>query len=234
MKVHAIIPSGGRGSRTSYSIPKQYLKFWDKEMIAYTINIFQHSNKIDSITIPAEEEFIKLLQDIKNKYHFSKLKSIIVGGATRQQSVFHALKNIDASQNDLIAVHDAARPLLPPNILEDALNQAIKFDNVVVAIKANDTLAMLGNEDLEYLNREKIYYVQTPQIFRFGILKKAFEECLKNNFLATDESMMVNFINEKIHFVNGSIFNFKVTTDLDIKLFSKLSENLFDSINQIL
>lgn len=232
MKVHAIIPSGGKGNRTSSVIPKQYLKFWGIEMIAYTLNVFQKSELIDSITIPAEDIFFNLLQELKNKFNFSKILSVVKGGKTRQQSVFEGLKTINAEPDDLIVVHDAARPLLTNQILSKAIKHAEIFDNAVVAINATDTLVKKENTNIEYLNRDEIIYVQTPQIFRYSVLYEAFKFCIANNISATDESMMVNKINHKINFVEGSKLNFKVTTDEDIKLFEALSEKLFDSINQ--
>lgn len=232
MKVHAIIPSGGKGSRTSSNIPKQYMKFWGKELIAFTLNVFQKSNLIDTITIPAEELYFNLLQEIKKKYNFSKLVSIVKGGKTRQQSVFEGLKHLTAGEEDLVVVHDAARPLLTIDILNNAINQAKIFDNAVVAINAVDTLVNCKSTNLEYLKREDILYVQTPQIFRYSTLYRAFAKSERLNFQATDESMLVNLLDEKIKFVEGSKMNFKITTDEDIKLFEILSENLFDSLIQ--
>jgi 2-C-methyl-D-erythritol 4-phosphate cytidylyltransferase len=119
-------------------------------------------------------------------------------------------------------VHDAVRPLLPAKILSDAIKTAIEKGNTVVCLKAKDTL-IRGNDLVEkYLDRDEVCYVQTPQIFEYSLLKKAMDKAFKDKFRGTDESMLVRRLNEKINIVEGSVFNFKVTSQEDIKLLSKL------------
>ena len=225
MKTYAIIPSGGSGLRTSHSTPKQYLKFGGKELIAYTLETFQECDFIDEIIIAAQPDFFPLLESIKENYSFTKITKIVEGGCERQFSVYNALKSISASENDLVAVHDAARPLLPKNVLENAINSAKIFDNVVVAINAKDTL-IKGAENVDtYIDRKEIYYAQTPQIFRYRILMDAMISADKENFIGTDESMLVKYASNSVKIVNGSTLNFKVTTDDDIKLFQLVAES---------
>lgn len=232
MKVFTLIPSGGIGSRTSESIPKQYLKFSGKEMIAYTLEVFQNCNLVDCIVIAAQEEYFQLLSEIKSKYNFSKITHFIKGGSTRQESVHNALMSIKAEDQDLVIVHDAARPLLQSELLMKSINVAKNFDNAVVAIKAKDTLSSGRNKIEKYLDRENINYIQTPQIFRFIDLYAAFELALKDGFKATDESMLIHHTGKKINLVEGSSWNFKITTDEDIRLFRLIAEKLFESKNQ--
>ncbi|MBU1097241.1 MAG: 2-C-methyl-D-erythritol 4-phosphate cytidylyltransferase [Bacteroidetes bacterium] len=222
MKTFAIIPSGGSGTRTSFSIPKQYVEFEGKELIAYTLEIFQKCDMIDEIVVAAQPDFFKLLDEIKKRFSITKLKHVIEGGSERQLSVQNALRQIEADDNDLIAVHDAARPLLPQKVLSDAINSAKIFDSVVVAISAKDTL-IKGNEIVDgYIDRKEIYYAQTPQVFRYKILNEAMKKAVENNFIGTDESMLVKMASYNVRIVEGSSLNFKVTTDEDIELFGKL------------
>ncbi len=218
MKTFAIIPSGGKGKRIGSDTPKQYLKIHGDFLITYTLRLFHECEKIDEIIIPAEPEYFELLKEIKNDNNFSKITKIVAGGKTRQESVFNGLKSITANDRDLIAVHDAARPLLNKNNLTDALNYAKIYDNAVLAIKARDTIAKDSSFAVEYINREDLYYVQTPQIFRYKTLFSAFEKAEADNFAGTDESMLVNRLGEKINFVEGSYKNFKVTTAEDLEL----------------
>jgi len=218
MKTYAIIPSGGVGKRINSSLPKQYIPIHGKELIAYTLEIFQKCNQIDEIIIPAQYDYFELLNNIKLKYGISKLTGIVEGGFERQDSVLNALESISPDNDDLIAVHDAARPLLPVKILENALNAAKEFDNSIVAIKAKDTLVK-GNEYVkEYLNREEIYYIQTPQIFKYKVLYESMILAKKNGFIGSDESILVHQASNKIKIVEGSSLNFKVTTDSDLDL----------------
>jgi len=222
-KTIAIIPAGGKGIRSGTAAPKQYLKFNDKELIVYTLDIFQQNEMIDEIIISAEGEYINLLNDLKTNYSFSKISKVIEGGNTRQDSVYNAIKSLaDIDDYDLIAVHDAARALLPQEVLTDAVQTAKQKGNALVCIKAKDTL-IKGNEVVEsYLDRDEVYYVQTPQIFPYSILMKAMNNAYENNFIGTDESMLVRRIGEKVNIVEGSVYNFKITTSDDIEMFERL------------
>ncbi len=223
MKTIAIIPAGGKGIRSGIAAPKQYLKFNDKELIVYTLGIFQQNEMIDEIIISVEGNYINLLNDLKEKYNLSKISKVVEGGITRQDSVYNALKSLTAAAAaDLIAVHDAARPLLPQKVLTDAVKTAKQKGNALVCIKAKDTL-IKGNKLVElYLVRDEMYYVQTPQIFSYSILMKAMKNAYENNFIGTDESTLVRQIGEKVNIVEGSVFNFKITTADDIEMFERL------------
>lgn len=221
MKNIAIIPSGGIGSRFNSPIPKQYIKVLGKEIIVYTLDIFQNCNLIDEIIIPAEENYFSLLENLINKYNFSKVSKVIKGGKERQDSVFNGLCSKKFSNDDYISVHDAARPLLSKSTLEKALKEAHKYDSIVVGIKARDTL-ISGIDSVEkYINRNKIYYAQTPQVFKYEILKKSFDIANKNKFRGTDESMIVKNAGFNVKIVEGEFINFKITTENDLILLKK-------------
>jgi 2-C-methyl-D-erythritol 4-phosphate cytidylyltransferase len=223
VKVYAVIPAGGKGKRSGTETPKQYLKFHGKELIAYTLEVFQKSSLVDEIIISAEPNYFPVLKDIKEKFNLTKISKIVEGGEERQDSVYNALKSINANDNDLIAVHDAARPLLPDNILTKAINTAKEKGNALVCLKARDTLLKGNHIVKEYVDRSEIYYVQTPQIFRYKDLKKAMKKAYEKNFIGTDESMLVKELGIDINIVEGSMLNFKVTTMTDIEMFEKLT-----------
>jgi 2-C-methyl-D-erythritol 4-phosphate cytidylyltransferase len=222
MKTVAIIPSGGIGSRFNSPIPKQYVKVLGKELIVYTLTVFQNCNLIDEIIIPADESYFDLLYHIKEKYNFSKILKIIKAGKERQDSVFNGLHSSDFKHEDLVVVHDAARPLVSQTLLETAIENAKKFDSIVVAIKARDTLIEANDRVIDYIDRSKIYYAQTPQIFRYNILEESFRIAQKNNFIGTDESMLVKNADFDVKIVEGEFQNFKITTKSDLESFKKL------------
>lgn len=228
MKVIAIIPAGGKGLRAgsadkkSIATPKQYLKINNKELIAYTLEKFQHNKSINRIIIAAEPNYFDLLIGIVKKYKLTKVNLIVEGGETRQHSVFNALLSSDADKNDLIVVHDAARPLIPANVLSAAIETAKEKGNAIVCIKAKDTLIKAKKYVEEYLNRDEVYYVQTPQIFKYRDLLSAMSRAFKENFIGTDESILVKKLGKKINIVEGSVFNFKVTTKEDIEMIERL------------
>jgi len=222
VKVFAIIPAGGKGTRSSTEVPKQYLKFSGKELIAYTLEIFQKNHLIDEIIVSAEPAYFDLINKIKKKYKLTKLTNVVEGGKERQDSVFNALKSINANDDDLVAVHDAARPLLPDDILTKAINTAKEKGNALVCLKARDTLLKGEQIVKEYIDRSEMYYVQTPQIFKYADLMNAMKKAYENNFIGTDESMLVKALGIDINIVEGSMLNFKITTMTDIEMFGKL------------
>jgi 2-C-methyl-D-erythritol 4-phosphate cytidylyltransferase len=224
MKRYAIIPSGGVGKRFESSLPKQYIQVNGKELIAFTLEIFQNCKLIDEIIIAAQTDFFPLLKKIKSTYNISKLTKIIEGGNERQDSVFNALQAIDGNSDDIIAVHDAARPLLSNKILEEALLMANTFDSVIVATKATDTLVS-GSEFVDnYIDRSKTHYVQTPQISRYNILMDAMKLAQNDNFVGNDESILLHRASNKIKIVEGSSLNFKITNKSDLDLFKNICD----------
>lgn len=224
MKIFAIIPAAGKGIRSGKATPKQYLKFNNKELIVYTLEIFQRNEAINEIVVSAEEKYFNLLNNIKEKYNLTKVFGILKGGKTRQDSVYNALKSISGVSGDsIIVVHDAARPLLPQTVLTNAINTAREKGNALVCIKARDTL-IKGDRVVEsYVDREEFYYVQTPQIFQYSVLMNAMKNAYENDFVGTDESVLVRRLGEKVNIVQGSVYNFKVTTNEDMEMFERLT-----------
>jgi len=226
MSIFAVIPAGGKGIRSGFNLPKQYLKVNGKELIAYTLEVFQNNRSVDDITVSADPYYFDLLMDIKKKYSITKLNRFIEGGLERQDSVYNAVKSLPASPEDLVIVHDAARPLLPEKVLALAIATAKEKENAVVCIKAKDTL-IRGDAVVEkYLDRDCVFYVQTPQIFNYSILIKAFAKAYKDNFYGTDESMLVKRLRKKINITEGSVYNFKVTSHEDLDILTKLVNQL--------
>jgi 2-C-methyl-D-erythritol 4-phosphate cytidylyltransferase len=222
MKCIAVIPAGGKGLRSGLATPKQYLKVNGKEIIVYTLQTFQKNKLINKILIAAEPEYFPLLLKLVKKYKLNKVKLIVEGGSTRQHSVLNAVLAAEAGDNDLLIVHDAARALMPNDVLTNAIISAKKNGNALVCIKAKDTLIKGKKSVEEYLNRDEVYYVQTPQIFKYKELKRALDKAHKEEFVGTDESMLIKRTGKKVNIVEGSVFNFKITTKEDVELLRRL------------
>ena len=221
MKTFAIIPAAGKSRRSGQLRPKQYIKFAGKELIVYTLEVFQKNKSVDEIIVAAHPDYFALLEKVRKKYKLTKISKIVKGGKERQDSVYNALLAIDADQNDLVAVHDAARPLLPQKVLTNAILTANKKGNALVCIKAKDTLVKGTDIVDSYVDREEVFYVQTPQVFRYKDLMRAMEAGYAADFYATDESMLIKNLGLKINIVNGSISNFKITTEDDLEFLRK-------------
>ncbi|KAF0151804.1 MAG: 2-C-methyl-D-erythritol 4-phosphate cytidylyltransferase [Ignavibacteria bacterium] len=220
MKTYVIIPSGGLGKRINTPLPKQYLQFAGKELIAYTLQVFQSSKHVDEIVVAAQSSFFPLLESIKQNFDLTKFTCLVEGGEERQHSVYNALKSLRADDDDIIVVHDAVRPLLTKEILYNSIQTAKQFGSAVVAMKAKDTLIRGNDFVMDYVDRSEFFYAQTPQVFKYKILMEAMKKSKAENFIGTDESMLVHRAGYKIKIVNGSSLNFKITTDEDIQLLS--------------
>lgn len=222
MKKIVIVPAGGKGFRSGFKKPKQFIKVKGKELIIYSLETFQKNKSIDMIIVAADSAYFRLLKDLKKKYSLSKVTNFVEGGKERQDSVYNALSSLTADKNDLIIVHDAARPLLPAKVLTDAIKTARMKGNAVVCMQGNNTLIRGRKFVEEYIRRDDVCYVQTPQIFRYGDLMKAMNRAYKENFYGTDESMLIKRTGRKVNITGGSALNFKVTTKEDFRLFESL------------
>ena len=220
----AIIPAGGKGLRSGSATPKQYLKVNGKEVIVYTLQTFQKNKLIDRIVIAAEPEYFNFLIKLVKKYKLNKVDLIVEGGNSRQDSVYNAVLSSGANAKDLLVVHDAARALLPEAVLSNAILTAKKKGNALVCIKAKDTLIKGKSAVTEYLNRDEVYYVQTPQIFKYRDLQNALGKAQRQQFIGTDESMLIKRTGKKVNIIEGSVFNFKITTKEDVEMFKKLTK----------
>ncbi len=222
MKVFAVIPAAGKGIRSGFAAPKQYLKIFGKELLFYTLQVFQTNDLVNEIIVAADPIYFKLLQKLKEKYKISKLELLVEGGKERQDSVYNALQILNAKENDIIVVHDAARPLLSQKTLTESILCAKKNGNAIVCLKAKDTLIKQRGNKVKYIKRDEVHLVQTPQVFRYKDLLSAMQSARTDKFIGTDESILINRLGKKINIVEGSLINFKVTTGNDIELLKSL------------
>ncbi len=217
MKTFVIIPSAGSGSRMKSSLPKQFIKIKGKEILAHTLEKFQNASLVNSIVISTRRDFIKKIELIVKRYNFTKVFDIVVGGKERQDSVYSAIKAIPADDKDLICVHDAVRPFITSEEIDQLIKFAKRKKAVLAAKRAVDTIK-IGSLIVEStLDRNKIWIVQTPQIFSYGILIKAFEKAYNENFIGTDESSLVERLGSDIYFYELQSDNRKITIPYDLK-----------------
>ncbi|MFN4110744.1 MAG: 2-C-methyl-D-erythritol 4-phosphate cytidylyltransferase [Ignavibacteria bacterium] len=215
MKTFAIIPSAGVGKRFNSRVPKQFMKINGIEILVHTLLKFQRARNVDEIIIASHKNFIDKTQRLVKKYNISKVKNIVIGGKERQDSVYEALKSIRADSNDLICVHDAVRPLISSKEIDDLIKFARKKKSIIAAKKAIDTIKT-GNKVVETtLDRNRIWHVQTPQIFTYQILKEAFDKAFEENFYGTDEASLVEKLGVQIYFYQIKSENRKITLQED-------------------
>lgn len=213
--VSAVIVSAGNSSRMG-GINKQFLEFGGMPVIAHSVKAFQDNSSISEIVIVTREADIPQIEKLVEKFGFSKVSSITVGGATRQNSVLNGIKACSPSAT-YIAVHDGARPLVTDKIINDTLSVAVKTGAAATGVKVVDTIKTVNvnNEILSTPERDTLRAVHTPQIFSKKLYLDAVEN-VKNSVDFTDDCKLIEAFGHTVTVVDGDYKNIKITTPADI------------------
>lgn len=222
-----IVLAGGSGVRVGSDIPKQFIDIGGKPLIVYTLEAFNKNSNIDYIAVICKKDYEGTLEQWIKEYNLNKIKWIVEGGSTRQQSVENGLKKLQdvCTKEDIVLIHDGARPLITDNIINENIDRAKVYGAINTVIPCTDTIISSTKGDgIEAVpNRSELYQCQTPQSFQYGVICKA-HEFAKNNALssATDDCQLVFAMGKKVYFANGDRLNFKVTTKEDLIILKAL------------
>ncbi len=219
MKVAALIPAAGVGTRMNTDEPKQFIEVGGKPILAHTLLRLCQSSVIDKIILIVHHSQIKRTQkSILDKYHISRPVNLVEGGNTRQESIINGFNHIQ-NKYDIVITHDGVRPFVTPKLINDVVHAAIMHGAAIAAICSTDTLKCVKNGFVEKaVARNNIYHVQTPQAFQFNILREAIDRANCDGFNGTDESTLVERMGLPIKVIEGSVLNLKVTTPDQINL----------------
>ncbi len=220
-----IIVAGGRGERMGKAIPKQFLPLGDYPVLWHTLAAFHRYDPALEIILVLHEEWIPAWKEMASTFRPAIRYRITGGGETR----FHSVKKGLALAGDavLTAVHDASRPLVSAALIERVFRTAREKGNAIPVVPATDSLRMITPGGNRPLDRTLVRYVQTPQVFRTELLKKAFRQEYRPVF--TDEATVVESLGEKIYLAEGEVGNIKITTETDMET----ARILLNSNNQI-
>ena len=219
-KTVAIIAAGGKGTRMGLDFNKIFLDVNEKPVLAYTLDVFEESDCIDSIVLVCSENDLPLCKDIVEEFEYDKVKSIVLGGSTRQESVRNGLKSIK-TPCDVVIVHDAARPLVTKEMIERTIDEAHKTGAASVGVTPVDTVKSVhGTSILNTVDRNSLVLIQTPQAFRYDVLTEAHENARKNHQLVTDDCALCELIGQHVTVVPGNKANIKLTTPEDFAIIS--------------
>ena len=223
-KISALIVAGGVGNRMGSDVPKQFIEVLGKPVIAYTIEAFEKSDCIDEIVIVTLEDYIVFCKDIVDSFGFSKVKSIISGGKTRQESVYNGLKEITG---EYVLIHDGARPLVSQEVIKNCVYTVTTYGACAVGVKVNDTLKIADDNKIikGTPDREHIYAIQTPQCFKTEEIISAHKSAMESGFSGTDDAMLYERLGGNIKIVYGDYSNIKITTPIDIAVMEAYLEN---------
>ena len=226
LRCSAVVLAAGKGSRMGTELPKQFLMIGDKPVIWYSLDRFQNSALIDEIILTTGKEWITYCKDeIVGRYGLSKVRCIVEGGENRYDSVYNGL--LACSDPDFVMIHDGARPFIMEDILARGLEGAQKTGACVVGMPSKDTVKISDAEGFvrETPDRNTVWIIQTPQIFRYTLIREAFEKLKNGTGLAgiTDDAMVVERAMEtKVALVEGSYENMKITTPEDLLIAERI------------
>ena len=225
----ALILAAGSGSRMGNADkPKQFLPIYGKPLMIHTIEAFEAHDDVEAIVIVTNDIYIDQVKVWCKQYDLGKVKAVVAGGDSRQISVYNglmAVKTIAKKDDDIIIIHDAARPLISQKIISDNIKACEEFGAVDTVIKASDTIIRSSDEKTicEIPNRSELYQGQTPQTFKLSLILEAHEKA-KSGLVpnVTDDAKLVLSLGKKVYLVEGSKQNFKITTFDDLMMLKAL------------
>ena len=231
MKVAVILPAAGLGTRmgrasaeTTGTSRKQFMQLDGAPILLHTVRKFAASNRVSEIVIALRREDLEWAGELLRREIRTKSVRVVEGGNSRQESVERALAAV-SPDTDLVAVHDAVRPFIDLEIIEKAIDEAAEYGAAIVGIVPVDTVKQVsgaqasGAKIRSTISRERLVLAQTPQVFRFDLLKQAFEAARRDGFVGTDESSLVERLEQvEVRVVMGSDRNIKITKPGDMDL----------------
>ena len=222
----AIIIAGGKGSRMGQDIPKQFINVYDKPVLIYTLESFEKHPQIDAIEVVCIDGWHDVLRAYAKQFNIKKLKWIVSGGTTGQESIRNGVYNLDGvcDQNDNIIIHDGVRPLVDEEVLTDVISKCNQYGNAVSSLPYNEQIFILDDEKTttKYIPRETLRRVVTPQAYKFNMLIEAYKEAFEKKIgiygSSYTNTMMVE-LGKKLYFAAGSEKNIKLTTKDNLEMF---------------
>ncbi len=212
MKKSVIIVAGGSGSRMGSEIPKQFILLENRPVLMWTIMCFIQYDPTMPIVVVLPESHISRWKELCISYQFDHPHLVVKGGETRYQSVKNGLEVLEES--DLVAVHDGVRPLVSHETIENCFNQAALSGAAIPVLPLNETLRTGTMDHSKTVDRNNFYTVQTPQIFKTSVLRKAYSQNPDSFF--TDDASVVEANGFSVILVPGNLENIKITHPLDL------------------
>lgn len=209
-------------------VPKQFINVYDKPVLMYTLEGFQRHPNIDAIEVVCIEGWHDVVRTYSKQFNITKLKWIINGGNSAQESIRNGVYNLEGkiADDDIVVIHDGIRPLVDETVLTDVLSVAAKYGNAVTSMPYNEQIFVVNPEDetttKQYIPRETLRRVSTPQAYRFDLLDSKYHEAFEKKIgiygSSYTNTMMVE-LGVTLHFAAGSDKNIKLTTKEDLEMF---------------
>lgn len=210
-----MLPAAGSGKRMGAGFNKLFLEIGQTPILIHTLRVFDTDPNCAGILLAVKSEERLEIQDLLKRYSISKVKELVDGGEERQHSVASCIRAHKGA--GVVLVHDAARPFIHREVIRSLVQVAAAQGAAIAGVVAKDTMKMVQNGVVEKtVDRETLWMIQTPQAFRYEVLKEASEQAEQDGFLGTDESMLVERLGHPIHIVESTYDNVKMTTQEDL------------------
>lgn len=213
----AVIAAAGFGVRMGVPEGKQYFPLAGVPLLVHTIRAFELAPSVESTVVVVNRNDVDFCQrEIVQKFGLGKVAKVVGGGVERQDSVARGLAALprDAS---VVAIHDGARPLVTPGLIDACFNALSGWEGTVAAVPLKDTPKMVSGEMIvKTLERKEVWLAQTPQVFQVDVIREAHERAELEDFLGTDDASLVERLGGRIRLVPGSDENIKITTLSDL------------------
>ena len=215
----AIIVAAGKSERMGGSVDKAFLTLGSKPVLAYSLMTFEACPDVDAIVLVVRKDQVIAAGGVSQMFGCRKVRSIVAGGSSRQSSVSNGLAACDPDTK-IVCVHDGARPCITTSLISETIKTAKRLGSGVAATKVTDTVKYVehGLVVSSTLDRAKVWTVQTPQTFKFDVLRRALDEAEKSGEKFTDEATAVEHIGESVHLISTSFPNLKITVSEDLKI----------------
>lgn len=218
MRYSFIVAAAGVGKRMGLGYPKQFLEHNGKPIFIHTLEKIEKCTLVDEIVVVTNKDFLADVENMIKKYNITKALKIVEGGKERQDSVYNALKN---TVGEIVGIQDGVRPFIKEKYIVECYNMLMnndEYDGIVVGVKSKDTVKIINSAGIveSTPDRKNVISVHTPQVFKRKKLIEAYEKAFAENFLGTDDSMLVERINGKVKFFEGDYDNVKITTPEDL------------------
>ncbi len=211
----ALIVAGGSGTRMGSDVPKQFLLLNGEPILMHTLRVFKRLPSIAEIVLVLPELQIDYWIELCTKQNFNVTHTVVKGGETRFESVSNGLAMVD-NLDALVAIHDGVRPLVSVDVIENCFKAADQFGCAIPVIKPVESVRIAEETGSYPIDRDKVYLVQTPQVFKASIIQKCYQTPWQPSF--TDDASVAEFGGEKIYLVEGNRENIKITTPLDLSI----------------
>lgn len=213
-----ILLAAGLGKRAQLDFPKQFYKINGKPFLVYSMEKLLKSNAITRIIVTCQADYMDEYKRYVDEYDISNV-TYVVGGKTRQESVYNALKLVETSK---VMIHEAARPLISEEFIQEVLDASRTEDAVVPTIPIKFTVSKGGEYMTEELVRSELHNVQLPQIFNTDKLLDFHNKAIADNYISTEDGSLFFHYGGQVKFIVGRESNIKITTPLDVELVNKL------------